>query len=131
MIEHDVGWVSVRPGPLPILTAVHPWSVRAKSGTSGTSNWDEGKRGGYRGIVLYKIGTRVVFVHGFAKSEEDNTTPAQAEQFKDLSRIYLGLLEKALMTRLMGLPPHSSTSELLINKPCADLIRTRSRPSMH
>ncbi len=40
----------------------------------------------------------MVCVHGFAKSEEDNTTPAQAEQFKDLSRIYLGLLEKALKT---------------------------------
>lgn len=59
MIAHDVGWVSVRPGPLPTLTALHSWPVRAKSGTSGTSNWDKGKRGGYRGIVLYKIGTRV------------------------------------------------------------------------
>jgi len=64
--------------------------------------WDiqlgQGKRGGYRVIVLDKIGTRVVCVHGLAKSDEDSITPAQAEPFKDLSRIYLGLSDKALKT---------------------------------
>lgn len=39
-----------------------------------------------------------MFVHGFAKSDEDHITPARAEQFKDLSRIYLGLSDKALKT---------------------------------
>lgn len=58
----------------------------------------QGKRGGYRVIMLYKIGTLVLFVHGFSKSEADNVTPAQEEKFKDLSRIYLGLSEQELKT---------------------------------
>jgi len=56
----------------------------------------QGKRGGYRVIVLYKIGKLAFFVHGFPKSEEDNISPAQEEKFKDMSRIYLGLSEKLL-----------------------------------
>lgn len=56
----------------------------------------QGKSGGYRVIVLYKIGKLVLFVHGFPKSEEDNISPAQEEKFKDMSRIYLGLSEKLL-----------------------------------
>lgn len=58
----------------------------------------QGKRGGYRVIVLYKIGQLALFVHGFPKSEEDNISHAQEEKFKDLSRIYLGLSEKELKT---------------------------------
>lgn len=56
----------------------------------------QGKSGGYRVIVLYKIGKLALFVHGFPKSEEDNISPAQEEKFKDMSRIYLGLSEKLL-----------------------------------
>lgn len=58
----------------------------------------QGKRGGYRVIVLYKIGKLALFVHGFPKSEEDNISHAQGEKFKNLSRIYLGLSEKELNT---------------------------------
>jgi hypothetical protein len=56
----------------------------------------QGKSGGYRVIVLYKIGKLALFVHGFSKSDEDNISPAQEEKFKDLSRLYLGLSEKWL-----------------------------------
>nr|WP_281720528.1 type II toxin-antitoxin system RelE/ParE family toxin [Nitrosomonas nitrosa] len=56
----------------------------------------QGKRGGYRVIVLYKIGTLALFVHGFSKSDEDNISPAQEEKFKELSRLYLGLSEQWL-----------------------------------
>jgi len=54
----------------------------------------QGKRGGYRVIVLYKIGKLALFVHGFPKSEEENISHAQEDKFKDMSSIYLGLSEK-------------------------------------
>lgn len=56
----------------------------------------QGKSGGYRVIVLYKISKLALFVHGFSKSDEDNISPAQEEKFKDLSRLYLGLSGKWL-----------------------------------
>ena len=39
--------------------------------------------------------------------------------------------KSVLALSMMGLLPHSSTSGPLRNQRCADLIRTRSRPSMH
>jgi hypothetical protein len=53
----------------------------------------QGKRGGYRVIVLYKLGERVFFVHGFAKSDEDNISKAQEDKYRTLAAVYLGLTE--------------------------------------
>lgn len=35
----------------------------------------EGKRGGYRTIIVYRKGSRAVFLYGFAKSDKENLDP--------------------------------------------------------
>jgi hypothetical protein len=32
----------------------------------------QGKSGGFRTLIVFRAGTRAIFVHGFAKSEKDN-----------------------------------------------------------
>lgn len=32
----------------------------------------QGKSGGFRTLIVFKAGTRAIFVHGFAKNEKDN-----------------------------------------------------------
>ena len=32
----------------------------------------EGKSGGFRTLIVFRAGTRAIFVHGFAKSEKSN-----------------------------------------------------------
>ena len=43
-----------------------------------------GKRGGYRTIVVYRAGSRAVFLFGFAKSDLDNIAPDRLEDLKAL-----------------------------------------------
>lgn len=54
----------------------------------------QGKSGGYRLILLYKIGELVFFVHGFPKSEEKNISQAQEDKFKEMASIFLNLSDK-------------------------------------
>ena len=49
----------------------------------------EGKSGGFRTIVLFKIGTRSIFAYGFSKSQRDNITADELAAFKALARDYL------------------------------------------
>ena len=37
----------------------------------------EGKRGGYRTIIVYRRGKRAVFVYGFAKSDKADLSPVE------------------------------------------------------
>lgn len=50
-----------------------------------------GKSGGFRTIVLFKVGGHSFFVHGFAKNEKANITPKEREALKKLAAIFLGL----------------------------------------
>ncbi|AGF74126.1 toxin-antitoxin system, toxin component, RelE family [Bartonella australis AUST/NH1] len=63
----------------------------------------QGKRGSYRVVLLYKVGKLAFFVHGFAKSKEDNISKAQEDKFKELAKIFLDLtkteLDKLLVTK--------------------------------
>ena len=58
-----------------------------------------GKSGGYRTIILFKVGGHSFFVHGFAKSQKANVSPAELKALKKLASVFLGLnveeLEKA------------------------------------
>ena len=46
----------------------------------------EGKRGGYRAILVYRKGNRVVFLYGFAKNEKDTLSPLELQTYlPDLS----------------------------------------------
>ncbi|CAL4867356.1 hypothetical protein MMA231_01609 [Asticcacaulis sp. MM231] len=42
----------------------------------------QGKSGGYRTILAFRIKDRAVFMYGFAKNERDNIGPKELEAFK-------------------------------------------------
>lgn len=45
----------------------------------------QGKSGGFRTMILFKIGSRAFFVHGFAKNEQDNLLDAEVMALKKLA----------------------------------------------
>lgn len=44
-----------------------------------------GKSGGFRTIILFRIGERAIFAHGFAKNEQDNIRDDELAAFKMLA----------------------------------------------
>ena len=44
-----------------------------------------GKSGGFRTIILFRLGTRAFFVHGFAKNEQDNIRDDELAAFRLLA----------------------------------------------
>ena len=44
-----------------------------------------GKSGGFRTIILFRVGTRAFFVHGFAKNEQSNIRDDELAAFKLLA----------------------------------------------
>ena len=55
-----------------------------------------GKSGGFRTIILFKVGGHSFFVHGFAKNEKANITPKELKALKKLAASFLGLNAEAL-----------------------------------
>ncbi|MDO8378476.1 type II toxin-antitoxin system RelE/ParE family toxin [Phenylobacterium sp.] len=55
-----------------------------------------GKSGGFRTIILFKVGGHSFFVHGFAKNEKANVTPKELKALKALAATFLGLDAEAL-----------------------------------
>jgi hypothetical protein len=53
----------------------------------------EGKRGGYRAILVYRKGNRAVFMYGFAKSAKENLEPTELREYQKLAQVYLRLSE--------------------------------------
>jgi hypothetical protein len=51
------------------------------------SSQGQGKSGGFRVIICLKIGQRCFFVHGFAKSSQDNISTDELSDFKELDNI--------------------------------------------
>lgn len=45
----------------------------------------QGKSGGYRTILAYRVGQSAVFLFGFAKSQMDNIDPEQVRHFRDMA----------------------------------------------
>ena len=45
----------------------------------------EGRSGGYRTILLFRIGERAIFAYGFAKNAQDNIDKAELEAFRILA----------------------------------------------
>ena len=60
----------------------------------------EGKSGGFRTIILFRIERRAYFVHGFAKNEQDNIRDDELAAFKLLAAAMMayddGALDKAI-----------------------------------
>ena len=50
-----------------------------------------GKSGGFRTIILFKVGGHSFFVHGFAKNEKANITPKELKVLKKLAATFLEL----------------------------------------
>ena len=57
-----------------------------------------GKSGGFRTIILFKVGGHSFFVHGFAKNEKANITPKELKALKTLASTFLGFDVEALKT---------------------------------
>jgi hypothetical protein len=55
-----------------------------------------GKSGGFRTIILFRIGERAFFVHGFAKNEQDNVRDDELAAFKLLAAEMLAYDDAAL-----------------------------------
>ncbi len=49
----------------------------------------EGKRGGYRTIIVYRAGKRTVFVYGFPKSAKTNLNAVELDAYQKLAQVYL------------------------------------------
>ncbi|MDZ4380903.1 MAG: type II toxin-antitoxin system RelE/ParE family toxin [Parvibaculum sp.] len=53
-----------------------------------------GKSGGYRTIVMFRAGERIVFLYGFPKNAQSNLSPRELETYLALAKIFDGLPEK-------------------------------------
>ena len=51
----------------------------------------QGKSGGYRSVVFYRMGERAFFVFGFSKNAQDNISHEEATQFKNAAKVILAL----------------------------------------
>jgi hypothetical protein len=55
-----------------------------------------GKSGGFRALILFKVGHRAFFVHGFAKSDRDNIRGDELAALKKLAGELLNYDEATL-----------------------------------
>jgi hypothetical protein len=53
----------------------------------------QGRSGGYRSLVLFKSGSRAIFVSGFAKSAQSNISATDEQELKSAADIMLALSE--------------------------------------
>lgn len=51
----------------------------------------EGKSGGFRTVILFKVGGHTFFAHGFAKSEKANISARELKALKALAAVLLAL----------------------------------------
>ena len=47
---------------------------------------NKGKSGGYRAVILYRLGDKAFFVYGFPKSERENINKAEERYFKKMAK---------------------------------------------
>ena len=50
---------------------------------------NEGRSGGFRTIVFFRVEERAFFVFGFAKNQRDNISPKDLQIFKDAAQVTL------------------------------------------
>jgi hypothetical protein len=53
----------------------------------------QGKRAGYRMVIAFRRGERVVFLYGFAKNERANIDAEELEEFQRLARGYFEMTQ--------------------------------------
>ena len=62
----------------------------------------QGKSGGFRAMILYKVGARAFFVHGFAKNERENIRDDELVVLRKLASELLACDDGAI-TRVIAL----------------------------
>ena len=67
----------------------HLFKIRVKREYSGKSS-------GFRTIVVYQEGDKVIFLYGFGKSEKDNISTSELQYFKKLGNELLALNKEQL-----------------------------------
>ena len=60
----------------------------------------EGKSGGYRVIVLFRIGDKIFYVYDFAKSKRANIREKELKAYKEAAKEYLSLTVEQLEKRI-------------------------------
>lgn len=60
----------------------------------------EGKRGGYRTIIVFRAGDPAVFVYGFPKSAKATLNAAELDGYQKLAQIYLTFSAESLTKAL-------------------------------
>lgn len=60
----------------------------------------EGKSGGSRVIILFRLQRRAVFVFGFEKKDLGNIKSEELEAFKELAKVILGYSESEIANRV-------------------------------
>lgn len=61
-----------------------------------------GKSGGYRTIILFKVGGHSFFAHGFAKNEKANISAKELKALKQLAVLYLGYSANEISAAVNG-----------------------------
>lgn len=61
-----------------------------------------GKSGGYRTIILFRVGGHSFFAHGFAKNDRANVSAQELRALKRLADELLGLSEEHLAAATQG-----------------------------
>ena len=56
----------------------------------------QGKRGGYRSIILFKSGDKAFFMLAFAKNERENITPQELADLKSAATVMLAMSDTEL-----------------------------------
>ena len=56
------------------------------------------RSGGFRTIILFKVGGHSFFAHGFAKNEKANVSVRELKALKQLAAVYLGLSDDEVAT---------------------------------
>jgi hypothetical protein len=59
-----------------------------------------GKSGGFRTIVLFRIGSRAVFAYGFEKNAQDNIDDTELRELRRLADVMLSYSEAEIETAL-------------------------------
>ena len=61
-----------------------------------------GRSGGFRAIIAYRVGTRSVFIFGFAKSGRENISTADEREMAETGALLLGLDTQGIETLIAG-----------------------------
>jgi hypothetical protein len=62
----------------------------------------EGRSGGFRTVIAYRVGTRAFFLFGFAKSDQATVNKADERDLKDFGALLLALDARGIETMIIG-----------------------------